>query len=81
VSGDDGEILRIAAGAVWEPNSNDCSILPETQRHQFRASAAQPEVFHSALAAGISVDRRGQFGVGFKPKKSSFLEIPERCGT
>lgn len=65
MSGDDGEILGIAAGAVWERNSNDCSILPETQRHQFRASAAQPKVFHWALAAGIRVDGRGQFGVGF----------------
>jgi len=81
VSGDDGEILGSAVGTVWERNRNDGSILPETQRHELRAAAAQPVVFHSALAAGISVDRRGQFGVGFKPKKSSFLEIPERCGT
>lgn len=81
MSRDDGEILGIAAGAVWEQNSNDCSIVPETQRHQFRASAAQPEVFHSGVAAGISVDGGGRFGVGFQPKKSSFLEIPERSGT
>jgi hypothetical protein len=81
VSGDDGEILGIAVGTAWERNSNDCSILLETQRHQFRAWAAQPEVFHSAVAAGMSVDIRGEFGVSFQPKKSSFLETPERCAT
>jgi len=81
VSGYDGEILGIAVGAFWEQNSNDGSILPEMQRHQFRASAAQPEVFHSGVAAGISVDGGGRPGVGFQPKKSSFLEIPERSGT
>ena len=31
MSRDDGEILGIAAGAVWEQNSNDCSIVPETE--------------------------------------------------
>jgi hypothetical protein len=80
VPGDDGEILGSAAGTVWERNRNDCSILPETQRHELRAGAAQPEVFHSALAVGIRVGGRGRFGVGFQPKKSSFLEIAERCG-
>jgi len=65
VSGDDGEILGSAVGTVWERNRNHCSILPEMQRHELRAAAAQPEVFHSALAAGIRVDGRGQFGVGF----------------
>ena len=43
MSGDDGEILGIAADTVWERNSNDGSILPETQRHELRAGAAQPE--------------------------------------
>jgi hypothetical protein len=81
VSGDDGEILGSAVGTVWERNSNDCSILPETQRHELRAAAAQPEVFHFGGATGIRVDGRGQFGVGFQPKKSSILEIAERCGT
>jgi hypothetical protein len=81
VSGDDGEILGSAMGTVWERNSNDCSILPETQRHELRAAAAQPEVFHFGGAAGIRVDGRGQFGVGFQPKESSFLEIAERYGT
>lgn len=81
VSGDDGEILGIAVGSVWERNRNDGSILPETQRHELRTAAAQPEVFHFALAAGIRVGGRGQFGVGFQPKKSSFLEIAERCAT
>jgi len=81
VSGDDGEILGSAVGTVWERNRNDGSILPETQRHELRAAAAQPEVFHSAGAAGIRVDRRAQFWVGFQPRKSSFLEIAERCGT
>jgi hypothetical protein len=81
VSGDDGEILGIAVGAVRERNSYDCSILPEMQCHELRAAAAQPEVFHSALTAGIRVDRSGQVGVGFQPKKPSFLEGAERCGT
>ena len=81
MSGDDGEILGSAVGTVWERNSNDCSILPEMQCHELRAAAAQPEVFHSALAAGIRVDRRAQFGVGLQPKQSSFLQIVERCGT
>ena len=81
VSGDDGDILGIAAGTVWKRNRNDGSILPETQRHELRAAAAQPEVFHPALAAGIRVGGRGQFAVGFKPKKSSLLEIVERCET
>ena len=81
MSGDDGEILGIAVGTVWQGNSNDCSILPEMQRHELRTAAAQPEVFHPAVAAGIRVDGRGQFGVGFQSKKSSFLEIAERCGT
>jgi hypothetical protein len=62
VSGDDGEILGSAMGTVWERNRNDCSILPETQRHELRAAAAQPEVFHFGGAAGIRVDGRGQFG-------------------
>jgi hypothetical protein len=56
VSGDDGEVLGIAVGTVWQRNSNDCSILPEMQRHELRAAAAQPEVFHSAVAADIRVD-------------------------
>ena len=60
MSGDDGEILGIARDAVWEQNSSDSSILPETQRHQFRASAAPPEIFHSSVAAGISVDGGGR---------------------
>ena len=81
MSGDDGEILGIAVGTVWERNRNDDSILPETQRHELRAAAAQPEVFHFALATGIRVDGRGQFGVGFQSKKSSFLEIAERYET
>ena len=81
VSGNDGEIPGIAVGIVREGNSNDCSILPETQSHELRAAAAQPEVFHSTVAAGIRVDGRSQFRVGFQPKKSSFLEIAERCGT
>jgi hypothetical protein len=81
VSADDGKILGIAVGTVWERNSNDCSILPETQCHPLRAAAAQPEVFHSALAAGIRVDGRGHVGVGFQPKKPSFSEGAERCGT
>ncbi len=29
MSGDDGEILGIAVGTVWEGNIGDCSILPE----------------------------------------------------
>jgi hypothetical protein len=81
VSGDDGEILGITVGTVWERNSNDCSILPEMQRHELRAAAAKPEVFHFALATGIRVDGRGQFGVGFQSKKSSFLEIAEQGRT
>ena len=81
MSGDDGEILGNAAGAVWERNRNDCSILSETQSHELRAAVAQPEVFHSALAASIRVGGRGQFAVGFQPKQSSFLEIAERCAT
>ena len=46
MSGGDGETLWRAVGTVWERISNDCSILPETQRHKLRAVAAQPEVFH-----------------------------------
>ncbi len=81
MSGDDGEILGSAVGTVWERNSNDCSILPETQRHELRAAAAQPEVFHLGGVANIRVEGRGQFGVGFQSKKPSFLEIAERCET
>jgi len=81
VSGEDGEIHGIAVGTVWEQNSSDCSILPETQRHELRAAAAQPEVLHLGGAAGIRVDGRGQFGAVFQLKKSSLLEIAERCGT
>ena len=81
MSGEDGEILGIAVGTVWERNSNDCTILPETQRHELRAAAAQPEVFHPGGAAGIRVDGRGEFGAVFQPKKSSLLEIAERCET
>ena len=81
VSGYDGEILGTAVGTVWERNSNNCSILPQTQRHEPRTAAAQPEVFHIGGVAGIRVDGRGQFGVGFQPKKSSFLEIAKRCET
>jgi hypothetical protein len=80
-SGDDGDILGIAMGTVWEGNSDDCSILPETQRHELRAQVAEPEVFHIGGAAGIRVDGRDQFGVVFQSKKSSVLEITKRCGT
>ena len=81
MSGDDGETLGSAVGTVWKRNSNDYSILPETQRHELRATAAQPEVFHLGGVAGIRVDGRGQIGIGFQPKKSSFLKIAERCTT
>jgi len=79
VSGDDGEILGSAVGTVWKRISNDCSILPETQRHKLRAAAAQPEVFH--LYGVVSIRVGGRVGVGFQPKKSSFLEIAERRET
>jgi hypothetical protein len=81
VSGYNGEILTTAVGTVWERNSDNCSILPQTQLHEPRAAAAQPEVFHVGGVAGIRVDGWGQFGVGFQPKKSSFLEIAKRCET
>ena len=79
MSGDDGETLGSAVGTVWERISTDCSILPETQHHKLRAAAAQPEVFHLGGVVGIRVGRR--VGVGFQPKKSSFLEIAERSET
>jgi len=81
MSGDDGEIPWSAVGTVWERNSNDCSILPETQRHEPRTAAAQPEVFHLGGVANIRVEGRGQFGVGLQSKKPSFLEIAEQCET
>jgi hypothetical protein len=74
-------ILGITMGTVWEGNSDDCSILPETQRHEPRTATAQPEVFHLGGTAGIMVDGRDQFGVVFQSKKSCVLEITKRCGT
>ncbi len=79
MSKDDGETLGRAVGTVWKRNGTDRSILPETQRHRLRAAAAQPEVFHLCGVVGIRVG--GRVGVGFQPKKPSFLETAERCET
>ena len=80
MSGDDREILRIAPRRVRQRTSNHGSILPKAQRQGFRAAAAQPEVLHFGRgAAGIRVDVGDRLRIGFQPKKSSLLQIVERC--
>ena len=78
MSGDHGEILGIAMGTFWEQNMNDCPILPETQRHELRTAAAQPEVFDSPVAAGIRVAGKGSLRVRFLAERVFLLGD---CGT